>query len=96
MTETLVKKNFMVYSSIKYGQILPATKQHLYMSEVFKQAHSSPSSTGTKARCGLWPVEQDPSIFSYLSTTLSIIVKSIHLFPLFDFRNNKFFTVRGC
>jgi hypothetical protein len=34
--------------------------------------------------------------FSYLSPTLSIIVKSIQLFPLFDFRNNKFFTVWGC
>jgi hypothetical protein len=34
--------------------------------------------------------------FSYLSPALSIIVKSIQLFPLFDFRNNKFFTVWGC
>jgi hypothetical protein len=56
---------------------------------------SSSSSTGTAADCGLWPVEQDPSIFPYLSPTLSIIVKSIQLFPLFDFRN-KFFTVWGC
>jgi hypothetical protein len=42
----------------------------------------------------LWAlaVEQDPSIFSYLSPTLSIIVKSIQLFPLFDFRNNVFFS----
>jgi hypothetical protein len=44
----------------------------------------------------VWPVEQYPSIFSYLSPTLSIIVKSVQLFPLFDFRNNKFFTVWGC
>jgi hypothetical protein len=51
---------------------------------------SSSSSTGTTARCGLWPVEQYPYIFSYLSPTLSIIVKAIQLFPLFDFRNNKF------
>jgi hypothetical protein len=57
---------------------------------------SSSSSTGTTARCGLWPVEQDPSIFSYLSPTLSIIIKSIQLFPFFDFRNNNFFTVWGC
>jgi hypothetical protein len=55
------------------------------------------SSTGTTAHCGLWPVEQYPSIFSYPSPTLSIIIKSIQLFPLFDFRNNKFFfTVWGC
>jgi hypothetical protein len=38
------------------------------------------SSTGTIAHCGLWPVEQDPSIFPYPSLTLSIIVKSIQLF----------------
>jgi hypothetical protein len=41
---------------------------------------SSSSSTGTTAHCGLWPVEQDPSIFSYLSPTLSINIKSIQLF----------------
>jgi hypothetical protein len=34
--------------------------------------------------------------FPYPSPTLSIIIKSIQLFPLFDFRNNKFFTVWGC
>jgi hypothetical protein len=32
----------------------------------------------------------------FLSPTLSIIVKSIQLLPLLDFRNNKFFTVWGC
>jgi hypothetical protein len=35
------------------------------------------------------------SIFSYPSPTLSIIIKSIQLFPFFDFRNNKFLTVWG-
>jgi len=30
------------------------------------------SSVGATARCGLWPVKQDPSIFPYLSPTLSI------------------------
>jgi hypothetical protein len=35
--------------------------------------------TGITARCGLWPVKQYPSIFSYLPLTLSIIVKSIQL-----------------
>jgi hypothetical protein len=34
--------------------------------------------------------------FSYLSPTLSIIVKSTQLFAFFDFRKNKFFTVWGC
>jgi len=33
---------------------------------------SSSSFVGTTARCGLWPVEQCPSIFSYLPPTLSI------------------------
>ena len=33
---------------------------------------SSSSSIGTTAHCGLWPVEQCPSIFSYLPPTLSI------------------------
>jgi hypothetical protein len=32
----------------------------------------SSSSIGTTAHCGLWPVEQYLSIFSYLSPTLSI------------------------
>jgi hypothetical protein len=56
---------------------------------------SSSSSTGTTAHCGLWPIEQAPSIFSYLSPILSIIVKSIQPFPLLDFRNNKFFYCVG-
>jgi hypothetical protein len=34
--------------------------------------------------------------FPYLSPVLSIIIKSIQLFPLFHFRNNKFLTVWGC
>jgi hypothetical protein len=51
---------------------------------------SSSSSAGTTANCWLWPVEQHSSIFSYLSPTLSIIVKSIQLFPFFYFRNDKF------
>jgi hypothetical protein len=41
---------------------------------------TSPSSIGTTARSGLWPVEQYPSIFSYLSPTLSIIITFIQLF----------------
>jgi hypothetical protein len=57
---------------------------------------TSSSSIGTTARCGLCPVEQYPSIFSYLSPTLSIIIKSIQLSSFFDFRDNKFFTVWGC
>jgi hypothetical protein len=34
--------------------------------------YSSSSSVGATACCGLWPVEQYLSIFSYLSPTLSI------------------------
>jgi hypothetical protein len=43
-------------------------------------------STGSTARCGLWPVEQYPSIFSYLSPTLSIFsflaLEDLFLLPL--------------
>jgi hypothetical protein len=39
---------------------------------VFKGLTVSSSSISTTARCGLWPVEQYPAIFSYLSPTISI------------------------
>jgi hypothetical protein len=43
-------------------------------------------SIGTTARCGLCPVDQCPSIFSYLSTTLSIFsllaLEDLFLLPL--------------
>jgi len=43
-------------------------------------------SIGTTAHCGLWPVEQCPSIFSYLPPTLSIFsllaLKDLFLLPL--------------
>ena len=47
------------------------------------------SSIGTTAHCGFWPIEQCPSIFSYLPPTLSIfslppLEDSFHvLFPSF-------------
>ena len=41
---------------------------------------STSSSIGTTAHCGLWPVEQCPSIFSYLPITLSIFsLPALHL-----------------
>ena len=45
---------------------------------------SSSSPIGTTAHCGLWPVEQCPSMFSYLPPTLSIFSLSAleHLFLL--------------
>jgi len=47
---------------------------------------SSSSSIGTAAHCGLWPVEQCPSIFSYLPPTLSIFslqaLEDLFLLPL--------------
>ena len=46
----------------------------------------SSSSIGTTAHCGLWPVEQCPSIFSYLPPTLSIFslpaLEDLFLLPL--------------
>jgi hypothetical protein len=41
---------------------------HIYTQTVHRT--STYSSVGTAARCGLWPVEQDPSIFPNLSPTL--------------------------
>ena len=50
---------------------------------------SSSSSIGTTAHCGLWPVEQYPSIFSYLPPTLSIFslpaLEDLFLLPLSNF-----------
>ena len=47
---------------------------------------SSSSSTGTRAHCGLWPVEQCPSIFPYLPPSLSIFslpaLEDLFLLPL--------------
>ena len=47
---------------------------------------SSSSSIGTSAHCGIWPVEQCPSIFSYLPPTLSIFslpaLEDLFLLPL--------------
>jgi hypothetical protein len=46
----------------------------------------SSSSNGTTAHCGLWPVEQHPSIFPYLSPTLSIFslpaLEDLSLLPI--------------
>ena len=58
---------------------------------------TSSSSIGTTALCGLWPVEQCPSIFSYLPPTLSIFslpaLEDLFLFPLSIFsRVFPFFT----
>ena len=47
---------------------------------------SSSSSIGTTAHCGLWPVEQCPSIFSYLPPSLSLVslsaLENFFLLPL--------------
>ena len=56
----------------------------LFLSIGISDIHSSSSSSssiGTTAHCGLWTVEQYPSIFSYLPPTLSIF----SLPPLEDF-----------
>jgi hypothetical protein len=66
----------------RYGEL----KNHQLHSEFY---FSSSSSIGTTARCGLWPVEKYPSIFSYLSPTLSIFsllaLEDLFLLPLFIF-----------
>ena len=51
------------FAEFKYAkQITPSSSS----------SSSSSSSIGTTAHCGLWPVEQCPSSFSYLPPTLSI------------------------
>jgi len=51
--------------------------------------HTSSSSIGTTAHCGLWPVDQCPSIFSYLPSTLSTFslpsLEDHFLLPLSNF-----------
>ena len=51
--------------------IYSLTHHEIFVKLINTSSYSS-SSTGTTAHCGLWPVEQCPSIFSYLPPTLSI------------------------
>jgi hypothetical protein len=57
-----------------------------FTSNIITFSSSSLFSIGTTACCGLWPVEQYPSIFSYLSPTLSIFsllaLEDLFLLPL--------------
>jgi hypothetical protein len=53
-------KNASCWQLFKELNILPIQSQYSFSSSI-----------GTTAHCGLWPVEQYPSIFSYLSPTLS-------------------------
>ena len=71
--------------------IIPACLEYLcrQMTKVscaWTLTSSSSSSLGTTAHCGLWPVEQYPSIFSYLPPTLSIFslpaLEDLFLLPL--------------
>ena len=52
----------------------------------YKRLTSFSSSIGTTAHCGLWPVEQCPSIFSYLPPTFTIFslpaLEDLFLLPL--------------
>ena len=66
---------------------------------------SSSSSIATTAHCGLWPVEQCPSMFSYLPPTLSIFslpaLEDLFLLPLSIFsiqkyNNNIYLLQLGC
>jgi hypothetical protein len=78
----ILTKNYVIFicgvtlTHYNYYNILVLITQQINV-RVSKTCWWSSSSTGTIYYCGLWPVEQDPSIFSYLSPTLSIIVKSI-------------------
>ena len=56
--------------------------KHSYSGNIISEKNSaeywdsSSSSIGTTAHCGLWPVEQCPSIFSYLPPTLHLLTPS--------------------
>jgi hypothetical protein len=50
--------------------------------KTYSNDRNSSSSTGTTVRCGLWPVEQDPSIF-FLSVTNSLDHR--YIYPAFSF-----------
>ena len=67
---------------------LLVSQEGLSYMESVSQLDSS-SSIGTIAHCGLWPVEQCPSIFSYLPPTLSIFsvpaLEDLFLLPLYIF-----------
>ena len=58
----------------------------IYSSSSSSSSSSSYSSINTTAHCGLWPVEQCPSIFSRLPPTLSIFslpaLEDLFLLPL--------------
>ena len=59
-------------------------KDLVWIKQISYWLHSP--SIGTTAHCGLWPVEQCPSIFSYLPPTLSIFsfpaLEDLFLLPL--------------
>ena len=56
---------------------------------IMTNKYSSSSPIGTTAHCGLWPIEQCPSIFSYLPPNLSIFslpaLEDLFLLPLYIF-----------
>ena len=91
----LIHKYFLATSRIFHMTNLPATTamHHqfpMYFCILYNQrdaTYISSSSIGTTAHCGLWPVEQYyPSIFPYLSPTLSIFslpaLEDLFLLPL--------------
>jgi len=75
------------YSSL-VGIIGTRVHKNYYTTMTFVDTSSSSSSSSirTTAHCWLWPVEQCPSIFSYLPPTLSIFslptLEDLFLLPL--------------
>jgi len=66
------KPHIMVISGILLFILLRKETILKISSYYYSYSYSFSFSIGTTARCGLWPVEQCPSIFSYLPPTLSI------------------------
>ena len=76
-----VESKFFSYLPL-YGFCIDVTEDSLNKAETcsrYGRVTNSSSSIGTTVHCGLWPVEQCPSIISYLPPTLSPSSHSQHL-----------------
>ena len=89
ITELLFEYGVKIYSVQKYLQNHAMFKDDLLLNYIMaagRNTKSSSSSIGTTAHCEIWPVEQCPSIFSFLPPTLFIFslpsLEDLFLLPL--------------
>ena len=72
------KKLIVLLDKWRFWKGINVTQEVLYFICSSGAVWLSSSSIDTTAHCGLWPVEQCPSIFSYLPPTLSIFSLPAH------------------